>query len=114
MNLANDDELHLENSITSIFNVEVFPHVCSFCHKFGDLLTYYPYKSNRVEVQPILIVTFRSINHAIALVPKNPNLIPKNFGSHMGIKGNRGEFLRFLNPTKNPLPSPKCYGVFWA
>jgi hypothetical protein len=114
MNLTNDDELHLENSIISIFNVEVSLHVCSFCHRFGHLLTYYPYRSSRVEVQPVLIVAFPSINHVIALVPNYPNLVPRNSGSHLGIRGNRGEFLRFLNPTKNPLPSPECYGVFLA
>jgi hypothetical protein len=78
------------------------------------LLTYYPYRSNQVEVQPILIVAFPSINHVIALIPNYPNLVPRNYGSHLGIRGNRGEFLRFLNLTKNPLPSLECYGVFVA
>jgi hypothetical protein len=81
---------------------------------FGHLLTYYPCRCSRIEVQPVLIIAFPSINHVIALVLNYPNLVPRNFSSHLGIMGNRGEFLRFLNPTKNPLPSLECYGVFLA
>jgi hypothetical protein len=110
MNLTNNNELHLENSITSIFNVEVSPRVCSFCHRFGHLLTEYPYRSSRVEVQPVLIVAFPSINHAIALVPNYPNLVPRNSGLHLGIRGKRGEFLRFLNPAKK---SSSFSGMPW-
>jgi hypothetical protein len=41
-----DDELHLENPITYIFNVEVSVHVCSFYDGFGHLLLNCPYKSS--------------------------------------------------------------------
>jgi hypothetical protein len=38
MNLMSKDELHIVNLVTFVFNVEVSPHVCSFCHGFGHLL----------------------------------------------------------------------------
>ncbi len=85
-----NDELHPKIPITYVFNVKFFPHVCSFCHGFGHLL---------VKVQPILQVSLPLINPPIVLVPSYPNIVPRNFGSHLGIGGDRGEFLGFSNPT---------------
>ncbi len=98
MNLANDNEFHLENSITSIFNVEVSPHVCSFYHGFGHLLVSYPYRSSQVEVQLILLTTLPLVNLPITPVLSYPNIIPRNSNPHLGIRGDRGEFPRFSNP----------------
>jgi hypothetical protein len=92
MSLTSNDELHLKNMVTSIFNVEVFPHVCSFYHGFGHLLASYPYRSSQVEVQPILLTTLPLVNLPIALVPSYPNTLLRNSGSHPGIRGDRGEF----------------------
>jgi hypothetical protein len=64
-----NNELHLENLVTFVFNVEVFPHVSSFCYEFGPLLASCPYKFSRVETQPILPAPLPSINPTIAPVP---------------------------------------------
>jgi len=46
MSLMSDDAFHLKNPITSIFNVEVSLHVCSFYHRFGHLLASCPNRSS--------------------------------------------------------------------
>ncbi len=48
----------------------------------------------------------------MVIVASYPNIIPRNFDSNMGIWGNRGEFLGFSNPTRNPFPSQEGYGFF--
>jgi hypothetical protein len=114
ISLASDNELHPKNLITFVFNVEVFPHVCSFCHGFGHLLARCPHISTRIEIQPILPATFPLVNLPIALVPNYPNIVLRNSGSHSSIRGDRGEFPRVSNPIGNPFPSPKGYGSFAA
>jgi hypothetical protein len=100
MSLTNDDEFHPINLITSIFNVEVSFHVCSFCHGLGHLLANCPYKSSWVEVQLSLLITFPLGNPPIATIFSYPNIVPRNFDSLLGIKEDKGEFLGFPNPTK--------------
>jgi hypothetical protein len=87
MNFTSNDELHLKNMVIYIFNVEVFPHVCSFYHGFGHLLVSYPYRSNKVEVQPILLATLILVNLPISPIPSYPNITPRRYGSHLGIGG---------------------------
>ncbi len=114
MSFTNEDELHPMNLITFIFNVEVSPHVCSFCHGFEHLLTNWPYRSSRVEIQSGLSVALPLGNPPIAIVLHYPNIVPRNFDSHLDASGDRGEFFRFLNPTRNSFPSLEGYGFFPA
>jgi hypothetical protein len=92
--------------------MEVSPHVCSFYDGFGHLLTSCPYRSSWVEVQLGLPIALPLGNPPITMVPCYPNFVPRNSSSHLGIDGDRGEFLGFLNPTRNSLPSLEGYGPF--
>jgi hypothetical protein len=100
MNLINDDEFHPVNPVTSIFNVEVSFHVCSFCHGLGHLLASCPYKSSWVEVQPSLLIAFPLRNPSTATILSYLNIVLSNSSSLLGIGEDRGEFPRFPNPTK--------------
>jgi hypothetical protein len=110
----NDDAFHPKKLITFIFNVEISPHVCSFYHGFGHLLASCLEIFSQIEIQPSLPVTFPPGNPPITTTSNYPNIVPRNCGSHSRIKGDRGEFIGFSNPTKNPFPSPKGYGFFAA
>jgi hypothetical protein len=114
MNLMSKDELHPVNLLTFVFNVEVSPHVCSFCHGFGHLLVSCPYRSSRVEVQLGLLITLPLRNPLIIMVLRYPNIVLRNFSSHLDINGDKGEFLGCPNPIGNFFPSPKAYGSFLA
>ncbi len=81
-------------------------------HFIMGLLTSYPNRSNRIEVQPSLLITFPPRNPPITTTPNYLHIVPKNSNSHSGMKGDRGEFPRFSNPTKNPFLSPKGNGSF--
>ncbi len=50
INIMGKEEFHSVNLVTFVFNVEVSPHVCSFCHGFGHLLTNCPYRFSQIEV----------------------------------------------------------------
>ncbi len=112
MSLMNDDVIHPKNPINSIFNVEISLHVCSFYHGFGHLLTSYPNWSNQLEVQPGLLIAFRPKNLPITTTLRYPNIVSRNFSSHSSIKGDRGKFPRFSNPTKNPFSFPRGQWLF--
>ncbi len=70
MSLMNDVVIHPENPISSIFNVEIS---LSFYHGFGQLLTSCPNRSNRLEVQPRLLITFPPKNLPITITLSYPN-----------------------------------------
>jgi hypothetical protein len=61
-----------------------------------------------------LLTTLPLINPLIGPVSSYPNIVPRNSDSHLGIEGNRGEFLGFSNLLGNPFPSPEGYGSFAA
>jgi hypothetical protein len=93
-----DDELHPENPVTFIFNVEVSFHVCSFCHGFGHLLTSCLYRFSWVEVQVGFPTMLLLGNPLIIIILSYPNTVLRNFGSHLGIGGDKGEFQDFQIP----------------
>jgi hypothetical protein len=82
MTLIGDDELHPKSLTTFVFNLEVSLHMCSFCHGFGHLLANCPYKSNQVEVQPVLLDALPLVNPPIAPVFSYPNTVPRNSNSY--------------------------------
>jgi hypothetical protein len=110
MSLMNDDVIHPKNPISSIFNVEIS---LSFYHGFGHLLTNCPNRFNWLEVQPRLLITFPPKKNSITITLSYPNIVSKNFSSHSSIKGNRGKFLRFSNPTKNLFSFPRGQWLFY-
>jgi hypothetical protein len=114
VNITGKEEFHSVNLVTFVFNVEVSHHVCSFYHGFGHLLASCLEIFSQIEIQPSLLVTFPPGNPPITTTSNYPNIVPRNCGSHSRIKGDRGEFIGFSNPTKNPFPSPKGYGFFAA
>ncbi len=99
MNFKGNNELHPKNPVTYVFNVEVSPHVCSFCHGFGHLLANCPNRSSQVEIHASFSIALHARNPPIAIVLSYPNIVPRNYDSHLGIEGDKGEFPRFSNPT---------------
>jgi len=95
MNFMNDDALHPKNPITYIFNVEISPLVCLFCHGFKHLLVSCPERFSQIEIQPSLLVAFPPRNPPIITTLNYPNIVPRNSDSHSLIKGDKGEFIGF-------------------